>query len=137
MTINIAFERPVPLGDSTVTSPLLVPTGTTAVIVVSETTVNAADTSVNLTAVAVVKFEPVIVMVVPTWPEVGAKTLISGASGRIVNVLEVPVPPALGRESQRWEHYLTAIVLAIRRIGMFEIHQVPSARTHAPTTFRS
>jgi hypothetical protein len=53
---------------ATVSGPVAPPTGTTAVILESETTVNAAFTPPNFTAVAPVKPTPLIVTFVPGRP---------------------------------------------------------------------
>ena len=51
--------------------PLFAPFGTVAVIIVGETTVNLAFEVLNFTAVAPVKFAPVIVTDVPPGPVAG------------------------------------------------------------------
>src|SRR6267378_2626382 len=53
--------------------PVVAPAGTLAVIVVAEPTVKLALTPLNATAVAVVKFVPLIVTLVPTGPLAGVK----------------------------------------------------------------
>lgn len=72
----------VPPGVVTETLPE-VPAAIIAVILVADTTLNdAAAVPPKLTAVAPVKFVPVIVTVVPMVPEAGVKDVISG-SGKV------------------------------------------------------
>ena len=69
----------MPDGVVTVTLPEIVPAATVAVILVEEFTVNdAAPIPPKLTAVAPVKFVPVIVTTVPVDPVVGVKEVIDG-----------------------------------------------------------
>jgi hypothetical protein len=63
------------------------PLGATAVIDVAETTVNEdAAVPLNMTAVAPVKFVPVIVTVVATRPDVGENDVIVGAAPTVNDV---------------------------------------------------
>ena len=64
---------------------------------VAEVTVKLeALTPLNVTAVAPVKFAPLIVTLVPTGPLVGVKLVIAGAVGAIVKLPAlVAVPPAV------------------------------------------
>ncbi len=65
----------VPPGVVTAIVPVVAPVGTVAVIWVAELTVNAvAAVPLNLTAVAPVRFEPLIVTVVPTGPLPGVRS---------------------------------------------------------------
>jgi len=87
---------PVPAGVTTATRPVVAPLGTVAVMVVSEFSVKTAWTPWNFTAVAPVKFVPVIVTVVPTGPVVGERLVTVGSGGGGVTVKLVPevaVPP--------------------------------------------
>jgi hypothetical protein len=61
----------VPPGFVTVTGPVVAEAGTVVVIVVFEVTVKVAARPLNLTDVAPVKLEPVIVTDVPAVPCVG------------------------------------------------------------------
>ena len=71
----------VPPGVVTLTFPV-VPAATMAVIVVAFTTLNeVASVPPKLTAVASVKFVPVMVTVVPTPPEVGLNDVMAGGNG--------------------------------------------------------
>src|SRR5258705_5105338 len=67
-------------------------------MVVLELTVKVAFTPLNATAVAPVKFVPVIVTLVPTGPLVGVKLVIVGGCGGVVTVNAlalVAVPPGV------------------------------------------
>lgn len=58
----------VPLGVVTETMPVFAALGTVAVISELDTTLNAAAVPVKLTAVAPVRFVPMMMIVDPTWP---------------------------------------------------------------------
>jgi hypothetical protein len=68
------------------------PKGTVAVIVPELFTVNVAALPPNETAVAPVKFVPVIVTPVPTGPLAGAKEDMAGVTVKRVVVIEGPLP---------------------------------------------
>jgi hypothetical protein len=68
----------VPPGVVTRIRPEVALAGTVAVICVAEFTVNVAARLLNVTAVAPVKFVPVIVTTVPGGPAVGANEVIVG-----------------------------------------------------------
>jgi hypothetical protein len=76
----------VPPGVVILIGPLVAPVGTVAVIWVAELTVNTEARPLNVTAVAPVKRDPVIVTRVPTGPFVGVKELIVGAAVGTVTV---------------------------------------------------
>jgi hypothetical protein len=85
----------VPPAVVTVILPVVAPEGTVPVILVDEFTVKEeAATLLNLTAVAPVKFVPLMVTEVPTGPEVGEKELIVGLGGAVtlkpVELVAVP-----------------------------------------------
>ncbi len=84
----------VPLGVVTEMGPVVAPAGTVAVIWVAEFTANMAERPFNFTAVAPVRFVPVMVTVVPTFPEVGEKLEMVGVTppDTVKLVLLVPVP---------------------------------------------
>ncbi|HYZ14633.1 MAG TPA: hypothetical protein VFA08_13655 [Actinomycetota bacterium] len=84
-----------PPGVVTLIGPVVAVAGTVAVICVFEFTVNVvAATLLNVTAVAPVKFVPVILTDVPTAPNVGANEVIVGAA--IVKLVRLdPVPPGV------------------------------------------
>jgi hypothetical protein len=85
----------VPLGVVTLSGPVVAAVGTVACIAVAEVTVKLALTVLNVTAVAPVKFVPLIATLVPTGPLVGAKPVIVGdALATTLNALLVaPVSP--------------------------------------------
>src|SRR5882762_5552727 len=68
----------VPPAVVTLIGPVVAPAGTVAVIAVAEFTVKLALVPLNRTAVAPVKFVPLIVTVVPTGPLLGVKLAIVG-----------------------------------------------------------
>ena len=85
----------VPAGVVTAMGPVVAPAGTVAAICEGLLTLKAALVPLNLTAVAPVKFVPVIVTDAPTGPLVGVKLEMVGADVT-VNVVElVAVPPAV------------------------------------------
>jgi len=77
-TVNAALLVAVPAGVVTLSGPVVAPAGTVAWIVVSEVTVKVALTLLKATAVAPVKFVPLIVTLVPTGPLLGVKPVIVG-----------------------------------------------------------
>jgi hypothetical protein len=87
----------VPPGVVTPISPLVAPLGTVAVICEALLTTKPAGVPSNVTDVAPVKFEPLIVTLVPTGPLAGEKPLIVGAEGGGTVTLkleaDVAVPP--------------------------------------------
>jgi hypothetical protein len=89
--VNVPAEVAVPPGVVTLILPV-VPSPTTAVIVVAFTTLNdVAAVPPNETAVAPVKYVPVIVTVIPGAAVVGVKDVMVGASIN-VNPASDPVP---------------------------------------------
>lgn len=88
----------VPEGAVTRIGPLVAPLGTVAVICVAELTAKEAEVPLKATAVAPVKFAPVIITFVPTGPPVGVKELSVGAAVGTVTVKLVEllaVPPGV------------------------------------------
>jgi hypothetical protein len=57
---------------------------------VLDTTENAADAPLNVTAVAPVKLVPLIVTTVPAAPLAGAKLAIVGTARKLVSLVAVP-----------------------------------------------
>ena len=84
----------VPPGVVTLSSPLVAPVGTVAAMAVAEVTEKVALTPLKVTAVASVKFVPLIVTMVMTGgPLVGRKLVIVGGLAVTVKlVLLVAVP---------------------------------------------
>lgn len=85
----------VPPGLITVTGPVFAPFGTVAVIVVGDIVVNIALEPLNLTALASVKFVPVIVTIKPRVPLLGENSEIVGAGMTVKLVAPVAVPPGV------------------------------------------
>src|SRR5258705_208960 len=77
-TVNAVLLVAVPPGVVTLSGPVVAPTGTVAWIAVAEVTVKLALTPLKATAVAPVKFAPLIVTFVPTGPLLGVKPVIVG-----------------------------------------------------------
>ncbi len=95
-TVNELLLVAVPPGVVTLSRPVVAPAGTVAWIAVAELTVKLALTPLNATAVAPVKFVPLMVTLIPTGPLVGAKLVIVGGLTTTVNeLLLVAVPPGV------------------------------------------
>src|SRR5256886_7897183 len=76
--------------------PVVAPTGTVAVIEVSEPTVKVAVVPLNVTAVAPVRALPVRVTTVPARPLAGVKLATAGAAAATVKGIgRLPIPPGL------------------------------------------
>ena len=95
-TVKLAALDAVPPAVVTLTVPVVAPDGTVAVICVAELTVKVvALVPLNFTAVAPVKFAPVIVTLVPTGPLVGEKLVIEGGGITVKLLALVAVPPTV------------------------------------------
>src|SRR5262252_5520297 len=70
--------------------PVVAPAGTVVVTVPELLTVNVAAVPPNETAVAPVKFVPVIVTPVPARPKVGAKEVMAGVIAKLAALVAVP-----------------------------------------------
>jgi hypothetical protein len=92
LTVKLVVLVAEPAGVVTLIGPVVAVEGTVAVIWVAEFTTNVAATLLNVTAVAPVKFVPVIVTDVPTGPNVGVNEVIVGG-GTVKLVRLDPVPP--------------------------------------------
>jgi hypothetical protein len=92
LTVKLVVLVAEPAGVVTLIGPVVAVDGTVAVIWVAEFTTNVAATLLNVTAVAPVKFVPVIVTDVPTGPNVGVNDVIVGG-GTVKLVRLDPVPP--------------------------------------------
>ena len=118
-TVNVLALVAVPPGVVTRSSPVVAPAGTGARMVVAESTVKlVALTPLNVTAVAPVKFVPVIVTVLPTGPLVGVKPVIVGAFETVTwTPAEVVVLPAASRARavRVWVEPLAAVVVSQKR----------------------
>jgi hypothetical protein len=97
VTVKLAALVATPPGVVTAIVPVTPPNGTDAVICVAEFTVNVAVTPPNLTAVAPMKFVPVIVTAVPTAPLLGVNEPIVGTGEAVTVKLAalVAVPPGV------------------------------------------
>jgi hypothetical protein len=94
-TVNALALVATPPGVVTLSVPVVAPAGTVAWIAVAEVTVKeVALTPLNATAVAPLKFVPLIVTLVPTGPLVGEKLDIVGGGGTTVNALALLAVPA-------------------------------------------
>ena len=81
----------VPAAVVTLTFPVVVPVGTTAWIAVADVTAKFVElTPLIFTAVAPVKFRPVIVTTLPTCPLAGEKLVIAGAAAKLATLVAVP-----------------------------------------------
>jgi hypothetical protein len=80
----------VPAGVVTVIGPDAAPAGTVAVILIGELTVNTAEVPLNFTAVAPVRFAPLMATLVPGAPLAGVKLVIRGATVKLVALVAVP-----------------------------------------------
>jgi hypothetical protein len=89
----------VPVGVVMLIEPLVAPFGTTAVISEPEVAVKEAAVPLNVTAVAPVRFEPLIVTAVPGDPLAGENELSVGAKSVVLVTLKlaelVAVPPGV------------------------------------------
>src|ERR1700704_2168063 len=94
-TVKLPALVAVPPAVVTLSGPVVAPAGTVAVIAVAEFTVKLALVPLKVTAVAPVKFVPLIVTVVPTGPLLGAKLVIVGGLETVTVKLPalLAVPP--------------------------------------------
>jgi hypothetical protein len=83
----------VPLGVVTVIGPLPAPAGTVVLICVAEATVKVALVPLKATAVAPLRFVPVIVTAVPAAPLAGVKPEIVGDGPATVKLLVLVAVP--------------------------------------------
>ncbi len=95
MTVKLSVLLAVPAEVVTLIGPLVTPDGTVAVIALAEFTVKLALVPLNCTALAPVKFAPLMVTVVPTPPLAGEKLLIVGAGMTVKLLPLLAVPPAV------------------------------------------
>ena len=94
ITVKVPVLVAVPPGVVTAMVPDEAPAGTVKVMVVASTTVKPTMAApFSVTAVAPVRFVPVIVTVAPAWPLVGVKLAIVGAGVVTVKVVAAEVPP--------------------------------------------
>jgi hypothetical protein len=89
-TVNTAELTAVLAGMVTAIGPVAAESGTVTAILVEELIVKADDWPLNVTAVAPVKFAPVIVTLVPVDPVTGEKAEIRGATVKALRLVAVP-----------------------------------------------
>jgi hypothetical protein len=94
ITVKFVELIAVPPGVTSLIGPVVAKVGTGATTCVAVLDVIAADTPLNVTEVAPLRFVPVMVTEVPTGPEIGENNLIVGAQCMppTVKVAEVAVP---------------------------------------------
>ncbi|HYR17113.1 MAG TPA: hypothetical protein VEQ67_23290, partial [Mycobacterium sp.] len=95
MTVKLPVLLAVPPEVVTLIGPVAAPAGTVAVIAVAELTVKLALVPLNRTALAPVKFVPLMVTLVPTGPVVGVKLEIVGGLTNVKLPVLLAVPPAV------------------------------------------
>jgi hypothetical protein len=125
----------MPFDVVTLTLPVA-PAPTTAVILVALTTVNeVAAVPPKLTAVAPVKFVPVIVTVCPVPAEVGLNDAIVGG-GKYVKPARVPVPDAVVTETEPDAPAATVALMLVALTTVNVVAAVPPKLTAvAPVKF--
>src|SRR5207302_1577717 len=94
-TVKLLALLVVPPGVVTLIGPLEAPAGTVAWIAVAEVTVKLALVPLNRTAVAPVKFVPLIVTLVPAGPLPGVKLVIVGGLTTVKLLALLAVPPGV------------------------------------------
>ena len=94
MTVKLVPLVAVPADVVTLSGPVVAPAGTVAWITVVDVTVKVvALVPLKLTAVTLVKFVPLMVMLAPASPLVGAKPVIVGGTSTVKLLALVAVPP--------------------------------------------
>src|SRR5207245_961400 len=134
-TVKMLVLVAVPPAVVTLSGPVVAPVGTVSRIVVAEAPVRgAALTPLNVTAVAPVKFVPVIVTMVPSGPLVGVRLVIVGGITTVtLTADEVVWLPAASRA--------TAVKLCEPLLAMVVFHEieygavVSSAPRSTPSSF--
>ena len=100
----------------TLIQPLSAPSGTVAVICVSDTTVKLAATRKKVTAVAPVKLVPVIDTVVPTVPVGGANELMCGVTVKF---------PADAAEPKELVSVIGPVVAPLGTLALYWLSEIP------------
>jgi hypothetical protein len=122
VTVNLAELLPVPPGAVTVIGPVEAAAGTSAVILVSEFTVNVPAAPLNFTAVAPVSPEPLTVTVVPIVPEAGLNEETTGAAAAAGDAEPIRVPMVMARalnaDARRRVRMATSCVVWVWAAGM-------------------
>jgi hypothetical protein len=132
MTVKTAVPVTVPPGVVTEILPVVAPVGTRALTVVALSTVKVdAAVPLKLTAVAPVRFFPVIVTSVPAEPDEGENVVMAGAATtvKLVALVAVPsgVPTVIGPVAAPAG---TAVVMDVSELTVNEA-AVPSNATEA------
>ena len=147
LTVKLVVLVAEPAGVVTLIGPVVAVEGTVAVIWVAEFTTNVAATLLNVTAVAPVKFVPVIVTDAPTGPNVGVNDVIVGG-GTVKLVRLDPVPPGVvtligpvvavaGTVTVIWVAEFTVNVVAATLLNVTEVAPVkfvPVSVTDVPAS---
>ena len=127
VTVKFVELVAVPLGVVTEIGPVVAPEGTVALIRVAFCTVKVAETPLKRTAVAPVKFVPLIRTEVPTGPLVGLNDVIVGAPVAVtVKFVELVAVP-LG--------VVTRIGPVVAPVGTVTVILVPAPFTVKPGAF--
>jgi hypothetical protein len=95
VTVKLLALSVVPPGVVTLIGPVVALAGAVTWIAVSEVSVKLAALPLNVTAVAPVKFAPLIATLVPTRPLVGVKLVMVGAGITMKLFVLVAVPPGV------------------------------------------
>lgn len=148
VTVKLDELVAVPPAVVTVIAPVPAPAGTVAVICVEELTVNVALVPAKRTAVAPVKFVPVMTTEVPTGPLAGENDVMVGAAGvvtsKLVVLLAVPaefvtemgpsVAP-VGTVAVTWvaEFTVNVAVVPLNLTAVAPVKFVPVMTTDVPT----
>jgi hypothetical protein len=127
VTVKFVELVAVPLGVVMEIGPVVAPEGTVALIRVAFCTVKVAETPLKRTAVAPVKFVPLILTEVPTGPLVGLNDVIVGApvavTVKFVELVAVPVG------------VVTRIGPVVAPVGTVTVILVPAPFTVKPGAF--
>jgi hypothetical protein len=127
VTVKFVELVAVPLGVVTEIGPVVAPVGTVALIRVAFCTEKVAETPLKRTAVAPVKFVPLILTEVPTGPLVGLNDVIVGApvavTVKFVELVAVPVG------------VVTRIGPVVAPVGTVTVILVPAPFTVKPGAF--
>jgi hypothetical protein len=127
-TVNTAALVPVPTGVVMLSRPVVAAAGTVAVIAVADVTVKlVAAVPLNRTAVAPVKFVPLIVTLVPASPLVGVKLVMVGGLSTVKFVALVAVPPDV-------ETLSGPVVAAAGTVAVMAVAEVTEKVAAAPLT---
>jgi len=143
MTVKLLALLAAPAEVVTLIGPLGASAGTVAVIAVAEPTVKLALVPLNRTALASVKFVPLIVTLVSTRPLVGVKLAIVGGLETVTvtgsDVHVVRLPRARATAVRVWEPLLAVVVFQETEYGAEASsapRSLPSSLNWTPSTMR-